>query len=98
MQQALLAIWKQFNLDSKFMFYELHDVEYVTLNNAGHIEYLPKEDGQVYMYFEDEGRSRMVGKHLPNYRLHLLIAANIKSVVCCGKCTHYTKFWKMCVL
>ncbi len=48
------------------MFYELHDVEYVTLNNAGHIEYLPKEDGKVYMYFEEEGRSRMVSKHLPN--------------------------------
>ncbi len=80
------------------MFYELHDVEYVTLNNAGHIEYLPKEDGKVYTYFEGEGMSRMVSKHLLNYRLLLLIAANIKSVVCCGKCTHYTKFWKMCIL
>jgi hypothetical protein len=92
------AIWKQFNLDSKFMFYELHDVEYVTLNNAGQLNIYQKKMARCTCILKMREGQGWLSKHLPNYRLLLLIASNIKFVVCWGKCTHYTKFWKMCIL
>jgi hypothetical protein len=30
---------------------------------TGHVEYLPKEDGSEYKYFEDEGKPRKVRAH-----------------------------------
>jgi len=64
-KQALACISKLLRPGGTFMFYEPHVVEYLTTSNStGHVEYLPKEDGTAYMYFEDEGKPRTLRIHM----------------------------------
>ena len=63
-KQALVEISKLLRPGGTFIFYEPHIVEYMTISNiTGHVEYLPKEDGTEYKYFEDEGKPRKVRAH-----------------------------------
>ncbi|KAG0600000.1 hypothetical protein M758_12G192500 [Ceratodon purpureus] len=56
-KDALREISKLLRPGGTFIFYEPHIVEYMTMTNStGHVEYLPKDDGTEYKYFEDEGK------------------------------------------
>lgn len=59
-KQALVDISKLLKPGGKLMVYEPHVLEYMSKTVAGHVQYVPKDDGTDYKYFDDEGAPRKV--------------------------------------